>query len=161
MKILAMLSVLSTIIICPPSQARSMQVEQREILRNVQINGEKTTFVADMRINFMDRKIKIDIMQDRCGHYAERDGALYTCMAMPTKIATIEAPLTDRRADGCGSTIYTAFEDRTPVDGLRTEIRAIDNTRRVCENVIESVFIVEASEYAARTQYKTTYRLLK
>ena len=54
MKILALASLLATVIICPPVEARSIQASKQEILRNVEINGEKTPYVGELNLDFIN-----------------------------------------------------------------------------------------------------------
>lgn len=162
MKMFAMLSVLSGIIICPPADARSMQMHQQEVFHHVEIDGEKTGYVGVLDINFHDGSVQLQIMQDRCGHFAvNRDPSVMRCMAMPTAVRTLKAPLTGRENDGCGTVVYSAFEDKTPMDGMRIEIKARDHGRRVCDDFRPYSFDVEASSFNPWTQQTTKYFLGK
>lgn len=154
MKILVLLTALFTASIAQASPG------QREIvLPKVEINGEQSDLVAVLHVNQALRTLTIDLFHDICHSYTALPGQI-TCMAMPSKKETLTANIVNE-SQSCGSKILTARSDDRIRDGIQTEIEFTDHSQRLCEDVIESAYIVEASTYNPWTQQKTTYRFKK
>lgn len=132
---------------------------QTEVLPKVEINGQETRHTAVVNIDFHSNSIKAEIYNDICGSLTARPGDII-CMAMPMLVTTFEAPLTER-SDSCGSYIYKAFSDQSIVDGLRVSIVATDHSQRLCKDLVNSAFEVEASVFNPWTNTTTEYYLSK
>lgn len=160
MKLFAFACAISTLIVCPPTQARSVPASEFHNLNNVLINGEQTDLSGRVTINYVESKIQVEIAKDICGHYKDLPAGTMRCMAMPIPQATFEAPLQKRANDGCGSIISSGMQDFRRVDATRTEISVKNNTHRVCDDVIRS--LVEVSVKSTRLDGTTTvYDLTK
>lgn len=145
MKLLALAAcAISTLVICPPSEARSIQAYESHNLNNVIINGEQTDLSGRVTINYVENKIQVEIAKDICGHYKDLPAGTMRCMAMPIPQATFSVPLQSRVNDGCGSLLISGAEDLRRADGFRTEITVKNNTHRVCDDVIRSLVEVSA-----------------
>lgn len=153
---------ISTVIICPPSEARSIQTQRHEVLRNVEINGVKEArYVGLLNIDFPKKTISLSIVNDICGQYADVAPGTIRCMAMAMPVEIIKVPLNSVKNDGCGSFVYQGMQNDMPRDGLLQEITFIDNSSRACENVIESVLVIDAKVVAPRPYNETVYHITK
>jgi|GEM_PF-6297020 len=166
MKILALACVISTIIICPNSEARSMQTQRQEILRNVEVNGEKQArLVGLLNIDFPKKTISLSIVNDICGQYADLPAGTIRCMAMAMPVEIINVPLSSVKNDGCGSFVYQGRQNDMPLDGSLKEITFVDNSSRTCEsmneNVIESILVLDAKVTSPRPRSETVYHITK
>lgn len=150
MKILALASLLATVVICPVSEARSIKAQDHYVLRNVTINGVNEGLVAEVTLNYVENKIQMTVLHDICGHYAELPPGTYRCMAMPIPRAELEVPMQKRAYDGCGSFVTSGVDEKRPVDGNRTEITVINHNTRKCDDVIRSLIEVRASTISLR-----------
>lgn len=153
------LALLSALFVSLTAHATTPIFHQTEILPNVVINGEETSHTAVLSIDFQNSAIKAEIFDDVCSTLTAPKGAI-TCLAMPSLVATIEAPLTEK-GTSCGSAIYKAFSDNSIVDGLRTEIKVSDHHGRVCKDLVRSIYEVEATVFNPWTQQTTEYYLSK
>lgn len=153
------LALLSALFVSFTAQARTPLFHQTEILPNVVINGEETRHTAVVNIDYRIGTIKAEIFNDMCSTLTAPKGAI-TCLAMPRLVATIEAPLTERNS-ACGSSIYKAFKDDSIRDGLRVDIKVSDHRGRVCKDLVQSIYEVEATVFNPWTQETTEYYLSK
>lgn len=153
------LTVLSVLLVSVTADARSIIVNQHEVLPNVMINGEQTPYVGVLDMSFVNNKIQLVIYNDICRQFTAGPGEMI-CRAMAMPVATLEVPM-QKRENSCGSFIYSGVKELRPVDGNRTEINVTDNTHRLCKDVVDGLIVVNASTISARTQETTTYYLTK
>ncbi len=158
MKLFALASALAGIIICPPADARSLQTQESHVLRHVMIDGQPTKHVGVLTINHAASTIKVDIMNDICGHYAKREPGTFTCLAMPVKVTTLEVPL-EKREKSCGSLVLSGSEDNRIRDGFGTEITVMNHSGRICEDVRPFLIEVRATRFNPWTQTATHFYL--
>ncbi|MCO5142588.1 MAG: hypothetical protein M9962_05820 [Oligoflexia bacterium] len=143
------------------AMARTPIKQTTEILRNVSINGQKTEYVAQLQLDYLDRTMKVEIYKDICGTFSEiQDPSIVRCLAMPMHVTTISAPM-QRRYTSCGSTIYEGRKDQRPVDGLLTEMKVMDHSRRVCRDLVESPLIVDAKTTNPWSRETTEFHITK
>lgn len=153
------LALLSALFISFTAQARTPIYDQTEILPKVTIDGQETGYTAVVNINFHTSKIKAEIFNDICNNLTAPVGVI-TCMAAPRLVTTIEAPITEK-GTSCGSTIYKAFRDDAPRDGLRVDIHVADHSTRMCKDLVASAFEVKATVFNPWNQKATEYYLAK
>lgn len=155
MKALVLLTALFTASI---AQAQSL-APRAIVLPNVEINGQKSELVAVLSVNQQLRTLTVSLYRDICHSYTALPGQI-TCMAMPALETTLTANIVNE-ASSCGSKILTAKTDERIRDGLLTEIEFTDHSQRICEDVIETTHLVEASTFNPWTNRATTYRFKK
>jgi hypothetical protein len=152
MKMFAIASLLATIIICPPADARSIQRQDHYILHNVEINGVNEGYVAEVIVDNALRTIRLDIMKDRCGYYSvDRDPNMATCMAMPARIASLQVPVQNHGNDGCGSYVTSGVKALNTSNWTRTEIEIKNHTHRMCDDIVPSTIVVRATVESLRS----------
>ncbi len=158
--------VTTSTITCNTAEARSIQTQRYEVLRNVEINGVKEArFVALLNMDFTKRTIAVSIVNDICGQYADLPPGTARCLAMAMPVEILNVPMESVRNDGCGSFIYEGRKNDMPRDGLYQEVSFTDNSARRCENVmenvIESLLVIDAKVIAPRPRVETSYHITK
>ncbi len=148
----SLLSVAS--IAMPPSQIETM------VLKNVKVDGVLTPYTGVLTIDQVRGDLIVQVYNDPCGSLFPAIPGQARCMAMPSLIAKLQAPLIDIE-NTCGTVHYKGYKDETPVDGPRTEISIADNRKRLCENVVESTIVADALVYNPWQNTTTHYHLTK
>lgn len=141
------------------AQARTPMAQNSVTLHNVEIDGViSESAVAIARLNLATQKLNVEIYNDHCGSFSPviDDQTVVHCMAMPSLINSFEVKykVSD---DGCGSKIYSGSKDLRPVDGNLVEIKLVDNSKRLCENVVAGLSVLEINSVAARGGKKSFY----
>jgi hypothetical protein len=160
MKLFAFACAISTLVICPPTEARSLRAYETSALTSVAINGQKTTFVGRVTVNNAEGKIVVEYGHDMCGYFKDLPPGTITCMAMPNIEGRFEAPI-QKRENNCGSTVISGTDDQTPRDALRTEIVVMNHAGRHCEDYRPYGLEVHVTTLNPRTNKTTTYFLGK
>ena len=161
MKIFALLAAVCTVIACQPAEARSIKRFTNEVLQNVEINGEKTDLTGLLNIDYMERTINVQIVKDICGQYKDLPPGTVRCMAMAMPVDVINVPFKGNRADGCGSYVTESVQNDLPRDGMYQAVKIVDNKFRTCDDVIESILVIDAKTIAARSNKETVYHITK
>lgn len=152
------LAVLSALFLSLSAQAATYPLQQ-EILRTVEINGEKQDLVGELSLDFAQRTIEVNIYKDICGTFSAEPGK-FVCLAMPQLVKKLSVPM-EVSSTSCGSKVYSGIDDQTPRDGLRTEITVQDHESRLCKDLKRSDIEVNATELASQSRTETTYYLAK
>ncbi|MEM7647151.1 MAG: hypothetical protein AAF203_09595 [Pseudomonadota bacterium] len=74
------------------------------------------------------------------------------CIAIAPKVRNIALPLTQKYVDPCGSTVYVAELDNTPVDGLYQRLQVVDNTKMVCDIFVPHMTMITYTTVSPRTR---------
>ena len=56
----------------------------------------------------------------------------FACIALALPPTIIELPIVSQEVDSCGSEIFVAMVDKTPMDGFRDTIQVVDNKFNTC-----------------------------
>lgn len=126
-----------------------LQTEKRpmeRILNFVSIDGVQKDLVGKLNIDFRKKAIRLELFNDPCGQFLPSNPGEIRCMAAAMLVQTLEVPLQET-TQNCGSMYYSGLVDQTPFDGFKTQITAIDHSHRICEDVLASMFVVQASTY--------------
>lgn len=119
-------------------------------LTHVEIDGKlEARYVAFATIDETTQTISLRVINDMCGQYDTTTAGQVKCMAMGSTEIEMKVPYTVQE-DGCGSKVYSGYDDKRPVDGISEEIEITDNSKRVCENVIAGLQVVKATRLFPR-----------
>ncbi len=113
-----------------------------------------------VKVDIIAKEITLELFDDICGTYTAKPGTI-TCLAMPILKAEYVAPLQTRKSDGCGTAIYAGKEDKRPVDGNLTAIKLVDNSSRVCEDVLRNLAEVTVVSQTAGMGGPATKKVVK
>jgi hypothetical protein len=141
------------------AEAATLRPNLQEVLPNVSINGESTALVGRVTVDYRQHQIRLELFRDPCGELTARPDEI-RCLALAMRVQTLEVPL-ERSYLSCGSEVYSGQKDRTPMDGLRTEITVTDHSTRICKDIVPSLLIVEATSFNPWNQETTEYVLMK
>lgn len=130
-----MLTALSSIIVsmlaATPSISEARPVQT--VLNHVELYGaEQSKEVAIVETDSRTKKIKVSFYNDICGQFSDFSG--HRCMAAASLLRSYELTYKSSK-DACGSKVYTAREDKRPVDGALVEITFTDNSLRRCDDM--------------------------
>lgn len=112
---------------------------------------------ALLRVDTEKNMMNLTIYNDVCGRRVSSEEA--KCLAMETVIERIEVKIISIKDDGCGSKIYTGVRPSRGFDDFTMGIRYTDNSKRVCEDVLEALNVVEAKKTGGFAGLNLQYRL--
>lgn len=138
-----LLFILASVVLSGSAQATSIQWLAKEHFSKVQVNGADSEYSAVLALNYFDKEITLEIFNDPCGQLTPAAPGVFKCLAAAMRIASYSVPMTIQE-DGCGSVITSGAIDKTPVDGLKIDIRFTDNRARKCDDFIVGLKVVEA-----------------
>lgn len=147
-------------IFATPAFATSIQWKQEFVFQAVEINGQETELTGVVTLNHFDNEVTVRLYNDRCGSLLPAEPGTFRCLAMASLEREFKVKM-EAKNDGCGSYIYEGQEDRTPADGLMTQISVADHRQRLCENYLPH--LVEATVVTGhlRAPHPTFYTLTK
>lgn len=143
------------------AMARTQGKQITETLHQVYINGEKTSYTAQLGIDQAKKQMEVTIYNDVCGTFSEvKDPNILRCKAMPLYVIHFSTPI-QKVSRSCGSYIYEGRKDETPVDGLLTEMTVVDHTRRTCKDTVASTMIVDIKNTNIRERRSAEFHIEK
>lgn len=129
----------------------SIDFSQGQNLDQFQINGKPSEFTGPVTIEKaqIGENINVHVLAPIECPAGRVCPEVMQEINLNAKIVSIE--------ESCGSIIYTGVTDKSPSDGPLTEIRVLDHSTRICEDIRAGLIEVEAKVRFLKTQKVTKY----